>query len=87
MSHDELFEWLFKMGTGVLGWSPRDTLDADMTDIVLAYEARVGFIGDLLKAVFGSGDGKSKPSAGKVDFKALPKFDDMSPEAFDAMFG
>ncbi|MGV6875931.1 hypothetical protein ACUSIJ_25005 [Pseudochelatococcus sp. B33] len=58
-----------------------------MTDIVSAYEARIGLIGDVLKAVFGPGDAKSKPAIGKVDFKALPKFDDVSPEAFDAMFG
>lgn len=86
MSHDEFFEWLFKVGTGVLGWPPEVTLDADMTDIMIAYEARLGLIGDVLKAVFGTGDSTANPVKGKVDFRALPKIDDVSPALLDAMF-
>lgn len=87
MSHDELLEWLFKAGTGVLGWPPEVTLAADMTDIMTAYGARLGLIGDVLKAVFGSGDGTASPAKGKIDYKALPKIDSLTPDAFDAMFG
>lgn len=87
MSHDELLEWLFKAGTGVLGWPPEVTLAADMTDIMTAYEARLGLIGDVLKSVFGSGDSKAVSSKGEADFRALPKIEDVSPALLDAMFG
>lgn len=90
MSYDELFEWLMKAGTGVMGWHPEATLNTDMTDIMTAYEARLGLIGDVLKAVFGSGDGGKKPAKGKepkVVWSALPKAETLTPATFDAMFG
>lgn len=43
---------LYKVGTGWLGWTPEDTLDATPTEIRLAYEGRI----DLLKAIFGTSD-------------------------------
>ncbi|MBS0250702.1 MAG: hypothetical protein JSR78_06515 [Proteobacteria bacterium] len=43
---------LYKVGTGWLGWTPDETLDATPTEIRLAYEGRI----DLLKAIFGSTD-------------------------------
>lgn len=54
MSHAEYHAWLFRIGTGWLGWSEADTLDSTLSGIRQAYEGRL----ELLKAIFG---GKDEP--------------------------
>lgn len=56
MSHREYHAWLFRVATGWLGWRPDDAYMADMADIEEAHLGRI----DMLKAVFGSGDGKTE---------------------------
>jgi hypothetical protein len=48
---------LYRIGTGWLGWSPEDTLDATPTEIMEAYRGRT----EMLKAIFGGGE-KGKPA-------------------------
>ena len=55
MSFDELLLWLYKAGTGWLGWTPDTTRSAHMQEIILAYEGKI----DQLKAVHGSSDDKN----------------------------
>jgi len=43
---------LYRIGTGWLGWTPKDTLDATPVEILEAYKGRL----ELLKAVFGNGE-------------------------------
>lgn len=43
---------LYRIGTGWLGWTPQDTLDATPAEIIEAYNGRL----DMLKAIFGSSD-------------------------------
>lgn len=43
---------LFKIGTGWLGWTPNQALDATPAEIRLAYEGRI----ELLRAIFGSAE-------------------------------
>ena len=51
---------LFKFGTGWLGWTPQETLDATPAEIALAREGRV----DMLRAIFGGTDDKTdKPQS------------------------
>lgn len=56
---------LYKIGTGWLGWTPEDTLDATPTEIMLAYEGRI----DLLKAIFGSPEPKPETDGMSLDDK------------------
>jgi len=46
---------LYKIGTGWLGWSPAETMDATPAEIMEAYSGRL----EMLKAIFGSGDDKA----------------------------
>ncbi|MGN7960889.1 hypothetical protein ACTJKP_08620 [Brucella sp. 22210] len=50
---------LFQIGTGVLGWTPKDTWNATPTEITLAYRARTEFVADILKSIFGTTDEKT----------------------------
>ena len=43
---------LYQIGTGWLGWTPKDTLDATPAEIMLAYKGRT----EMLNAIFGSGE-------------------------------
>jgi hypothetical protein len=63
---------LYKVGTGWLGWTPDETLDATPTEIRLAYEGRI----DLLKAVFGSHEETNKklPDGMSLDDKLKSAF-------------
>lgn len=54
MTFEEYLEWLFKIGTGWLGWPPAVVLGSTMRELRLAYEGKV----DMLKAVYG---GTEKP--------------------------
>lgn len=55
----------FKIGTGWLGWTPEQTLDATVYEIRLAYEGRI----ELLKAIFGSPDPKPDTDGMSLDDK------------------
>jgi len=48
----EYLEWLFKVGTGWLGWPPAVVLGSTMRELRLAYEGKV----DMLKAIYGSNE-------------------------------
>lgn len=48
---------LYRIGTGWLGWTPADTLDATPAEITEAHKGRL----EMLKAIFGDGE-KTKPS-------------------------
>lgn len=62
---------------GWLGWTPEQTYNAAIPDIMTAYEGRM----DMLKAIFGGGD--DGRSGGKPQTNGRP----MSPQLFDAVFG
>ena len=47
---------LYRVGTGWMGWTPADTLDATPAEIMEAYKGRLV----MLKAIFGSGE-KAEP--------------------------
>ncbi|MDH7785168.1 hypothetical protein QBD01_001168 [Ochrobactrum sp. 19YEA23] len=49
---------LFQIGTGVLGWTPKQTWKSTPTEITLAYRGRAEFVADILKSVFGTTDEK-----------------------------
>lgn len=49
-SYGEYLTSLYKIGTGWLGWTPAQTLDATPAEINLAYEGRL----EMLKVIFGS---------------------------------
>jgi hypothetical protein len=56
----EYLSGLYKIGTGWLGWTPQDTLDATPAEIMLAHEGRIA----LLKSIFGGTDDKpAKPES------------------------
>lgn len=58
VSFAEHLAHLYRIGTGWLGWTPRDTLDATPAEITEAYYGRV----EMLRAIFGGGD-TAKPKA------------------------
>jgi len=60
----------FKIGTGWLGWTPEQTLDATVYEIRLAYEGRI----ELLKAIFGSPDPKPDTDGMSLDDKLKSAF-------------
>ena len=60
-------EDLFRIGTGWLGWTPDETLDATPAEITLAYEGRL----EMLKAIFG---GSESNTEGKSDLSLDDKF-------------
>lgn len=55
----EFFKRLYRLGTGWLGWTPDQTLDATPAQIIEAYRGRV----DLMKAVFGDGEKREQEDA------------------------
>lgn len=52
MTYEEFLKWLFKIGTGWIGWTAHETRAAHMQEIVLAYDGHV----DKLKAIHGSSE-------------------------------
>lgn len=54
VSFAEHHERLFKLATGWLGWTPEQTWNATPAEIRAAYEGRL----DMLKAIFGAGEGE-----------------------------
>lgn len=61
---------LYRIGTGWLGWTPADTLDATPAEIMEAYKGRQ----ELLKALFGSGEEKPERPASPDQLDAKLKF-------------
>ena len=59
MTYEDFLKWLFKVGTGWIGWTASETRAAHMQEIVLAYDGHV----EKLKAIHGSSE--KKPSEGK----------------------
>lgn len=56
----EYLSGLYKIGTGWLGWTPQDTLDATPAEIMLAHDGRMS----MLRAIFGGTDDKTdKPQS------------------------
>ena len=56
----EYLSGLYKIGTGWLGWTPQETLDATPAEIMLAHDGRMS----MLKAIFGGTDDKTdKPQS------------------------
>jgi hypothetical protein len=51
-SFEERLRELYRWGTGWLGWTPVNTLDATPTEIMEAYRGKL----DMLKAVYGGGE-------------------------------
>ena len=62
MSHEEFLSWLMRIGMGWLGWRPDDVLDADMSDVVLAYEGKI----ELLELTRSGGEAETA-GIGSVD--------------------
>lgn len=62
VSFAEYHERLFQIGTGWLGWSPADTLDATPAEILAAFKGRQEMISTVLKAVFGSAEDDGQPA-------------------------
>lgn len=56
MTFAEYLDWLFKIGTGWLGWPPPIVLGCTMRELLLAYQGKI----DMLKAIHGGGE-KSGP--------------------------
>lgn len=56
---DDYLGNLYRIGTGWLGWTPEETLDATPAEITEAYQGRL----EMLKAIFGGDDApQSKPA-------------------------
>lgn len=50
---------LYRLGTGWLGWTPQETLDATPAEILEAYKGRL----ELLRAIFGSKEEAPSPAS------------------------
>ena len=62
---------LDRRGSGGLGWTPADTLDATPAEITEAYKGRL----DMLKSIFGGGEeAPAKPSGISLDDKFKTAF-------------
>ena len=58
-------EKLFEVGTGWLGWTPDQTLDALPIEIIAAHTGRV----NMLKAIYGGGENRTPKSPEALDDK------------------
>lgn len=65
---------------GVIGWTYDQTLDTPMPAITMAVNARRGFVGEILKSVFGESESTAAPTSPVSPRK-------MTPRLFDALFG
>lgn len=79
MTFDELRRWLFKTGTGWLGWSPEVTKQSHMQEIIIAYEGMI----EKLKAIHGSSEKEKK----KVETASTKKTGGVNKEFFDSALG
>jgi hypothetical protein len=66
-SYAEHHARLFKLATGWLGWSPEEAWNATPAEIKAAYAGRL----DMLKAIFGAGEGKKTPAQSEAAFAAF----------------
>lgn len=55
LSHSDYFAQLFKIGTGWIGWTHEQTLDAPMPAIISALSGRK----EMLASIFGSAEGET----------------------------
>lgn len=78
MTFEEFAVWLYKVGTGWLGWSPHDTRHAHMQEITLAFEGHV----DKLKAIHGTNDNKTSSQTAQEKPRVAATFDN-----FNKLFG
>jgi hypothetical protein len=67
---EEYLTDLYRLGTGWLGWTPEETLDATPAQIKEAYAGRM----DMLKSIFGSGDEKPKSDTPATPDQLAAKF-------------
>lgn len=81
MTYEDFLKWLFKVGTGWIGWSAKETRAAHMQEIILSYEGHV----DKLQAIHGSGD-KKKANGKKSSNEPTPK-KAVSWENLNSIFG
>lgn len=81
VSADQFLESLFRTGTGWLGWTPAETLDATPAEIIAAKEGRIELISDVLKAVFGEAEDQVEPET--YDADRLAEVDELG---FDPAF-
>lgn len=66
VSVEEFHASLYKIGTGWLGWTPRDTLSSTIGQIMGAYEGRI----EQLQAIFGSSEEAARlPTPEELPFK------------------
>lgn len=56
MPFAEFHAALFGIGTGWLGWSPAETLDATAAEILAAQRGRKAFVDQIMAAVFGTAE-------------------------------
>lgn len=69
---DEAFADLYRVGTGMLGWTPDQTLDASPREIIEAAKGRHKFVGDILGSIFGKPEDKpSGPDNAPLDRAGL----------------
>ena len=70
------YQELFGLATGVMGWTPSQAYEASPVEILIAYKARIKFVGDILRAAFGSSENDDNtvtngPSNGTLDRAGL----------------
>ncbi|MEP9348549.1 hypothetical protein [Xanthobacter sp. KR7-225] len=65
MSLAEFYAWLFKAATGWLGWPPAVALATPIPQIEAAFEGRM----EMLKAIFGGGEGKATGGSASLGAK------------------
>jgi len=61
---------LYRIGTGWLGWTPADTLDATPAEIMEAYRGRM----DMLKAIFGGSESRKTDTRPFTDANVVSAF-------------
>lgn len=66
MKPEDLPKWLYKIGTGWIGWSPSDTRSAHMQEIILAYEGHI----EKLQAIHGTSKNSKKKEVVNAPKKA-----------------
>lgn len=69
MSLAEFYAWLFKAATGWLGWPAAVALATPIPQIEAAFEGRM----EMLKAIFGGGEGKATATGGGASLGAKLK--------------
>jgi hypothetical protein len=82
---EEYYQELEEIALGWLGWSPDQTLYADVNAIIIGYYGR----NKMLQVMQGLDPNAPQPSKPNGSVKSLPSSDKLpplTPEAFDRMF-